>query len=69
LIICKTKAGGGKVTRFEKLTSSPEILAVYIEFLVCFLLEDPTLANVERRIAWLKEELEEKTTTVYHETD
>lgn len=57
------------MTRFEALTISPEIMAAYIEWLVCFILEDPTLADVERRTAWLKEELEEKTTTIYHETD
>ena len=44
------------MTRFEKLTQSPETLAAYIEGLICYLLEDATLADVERRTAWLKEE-------------
>ena len=44
------------MTRYEKLTQSEETLAAYIEGLICYLLEDPTLANVERRTAWLKEE-------------
>lgn len=44
------------MTRFEKLTKSPETLAAYIEGLICYLLEDASLADVERRTAWLKEE-------------
>lgn len=47
------------MTRFKRLTESPEKLAAYIEGLICFCLEDPTLADVERRTAWLKEEVED----------
>lgn len=47
------------MTRFEALTKSPETLAAYIEGLVCYLLEAPYLADVERRTAWLNEEKED----------
>ena len=47
------------MTRFEKITKSPETLARYIEGLVCYILEDASLMDIERRKQWLLQEVKE----------